>query len=60
VDVDGLPTLRALVDLELDALVLLETVEAGAVDLGEVHEDVRTALAGDEAETRSLEDPDQM
>jgi hypothetical protein len=36
--------------LELDALVLLEATEAVALDLGVVHEHVRSVLAGDEAE----------
>src|SRR5215469_3521898 len=48
-DAGGLRALRALGDLELHALVLLQAAEAGAVNLGVVHEDVRSVGAGDEA-----------
>src|SRR5271170_5585937 len=45
----GLRALRALSHLELHVLVLLEATEAVAVNLGVVHEDVRSVGAGDEA-----------
>src|ERR1700683_3680339 len=48
-DVSGLRALRALGHLELHVLVLLEAAEAVAVNLGVVHEDVRSVGAGDEA-----------
>src|SRR6516225_1622366 len=48
-DAGGLRALRALGDLELHALVLLQAAEAVAVNLGVVHEDVRSVGAGDEA-----------
>jgi predicted ABC-type transport system involved in lysophospholipase L1 biosynthesis ATPase subunit len=48
-DAGGLRALRALGDLELHVLVLLQAAEAVAVDLGVVHEDVRPVGAGDEA-----------
>src|SRR5262252_7925519 len=48
-DAGGLRALRALGDLELHALVLLQAAEAVAVNLGIVHEDVRSVGAGDEA-----------
>src|ERR1700689_2829262 len=48
-DVGGLRTLRALGYLELHVLVLLEATEAVAVNLGVVHEDIRSVGAGDEA-----------
>src|SRR6185312_1691836 len=41
--------LRALGYLELHVLVLLQAAEAVAVNLGVVHEDVRSVGAGDEA-----------
>src|SRR6516165_282871 len=45
----GLRALRALGYLELHVLVLLEAAEAVAVNLGVVHEDVRSVGTGDEA-----------
>jgi hypothetical protein len=49
VDLLGLRTLRALRDLELDALALLEGAVAGGVDRGVVDEDVgAAAVLGDE------------
>src|SRR6516165_6520193 len=48
-DAGGLRALRALGHLELHALVLLQAAEAVAVNLGVVHEDVRSIGAGDEA-----------
>src|SRR6266487_4359294 len=48
-DAGGLRALRALGHLELHVLVLLEAAEAVAVNLGVVHEDVRSVGAGDEA-----------
>src|SRR6516225_5774696 len=45
----GLRALRALGYLELHMLVLLKAAEAGAVNLGVVHEDVRSVGTGDEA-----------
>src|SRR5579862_4501606 len=48
-DVCSLQTLRSLVDLEGDLLVLLEVPVPVALDGTEVHEDVRAALLGDEA-----------
>src|ERR1700730_6559362 len=48
-DAGGLRALRACSDLELHVLVLLEAAEAVAVNLGVVHEDVRSVGAGDEA-----------
>src|SRR5580693_10730007 len=48
-NVSGLRALRALGHLELHLLVLLEAAEALAVNLGVVHEDVRSVGAGDEA-----------
>src|SRR6202011_4502774 len=45
----GLRALRALGHLELHVLVLLKAAEAVAVNLGVVHEDVRSLGAGDEA-----------
>src|ERR1700724_1806667 len=48
-DVGGLRALRALGYLELHVLVLLQAAEAVAVNLGVVHEDVRSVGAGDEA-----------
>src|SRR5262249_21365889 len=48
-DAGRLRALRALGDLELHVLVLLQAAEAGAVNLGVVHEDVRSVGAGDEA-----------
>src|SRR5690348_13089502 len=48
-DAGGLQALRALGHLELHVLVLLQAAEAGAVNLGVVHEDVRSVGAGDEA-----------
>jgi hypothetical protein len=41
--------LRALGHLELHLPVLLKAAEALALDLGMVHEDIRTVSAGDEA-----------
>src|SRR6185312_4079272 len=48
-NVGGLRALRALGHLELHVLVLLQAAEAVAVNLGVVHEDVRSVGAGDEA-----------
>src|SRR5436190_5006613 len=48
-DVGGLQALRALGYLELHVLVFLQAAEAVAVNLGVVHEDVRSVGAGDEA-----------
>src|SRR4029077_10366304 len=45
----GVGALRALGHLELHVLVLLQAAEAVAVNLGVVHEDVRSVGAGDEA-----------
>ena len=55
-DVRRLQTLRALLDLELDALVLLQALEAGAgLDLAEVGEQVlAAAFGGDEAEALAV------
>src|SRR5262245_28287030 len=41
-DAGRLRALRALGDLELHVLVLLQAAEAGAVNLGVVHEDIRS------------------
>src|SRR5690242_6855465 len=50
-DSHRLGALGSLLDLELDALVLLEGAEAAALDLGKVHEDIlRPVVRGDEAE----------
>src|SRR6202034_2829512 len=49
--VRGLQALRALVDLELDLVVLLQVAIPVALDGTEVHEDVRSALLGDKPET---------
>src|SRR5215470_7140269 len=49
-DAAGLQALRALGELELHSLVLLQAAEAGALDFRVVHEHVRTAVTGDEAE----------
>src|SRR6202012_5967323 len=46
----GLRTLGALRDLEFHLLVLFEAAEAATVDLGVVHEHVRTLRLRDEAE----------
>src|SRR5258706_4171107 len=48
-DAGGLRALRALGYLELHVLVLLEATETIAVNLGVVHEDVRSVGTGDEA-----------
>src|SRR6202040_3640591 len=48
-NVRGLRALGACSYLELHVLVLLEATEAVAVDLGVVHEDVRSVGAGDKA-----------
>src|SRR3984893_12955798 len=48
-DAGALRPLRALGYLELHVLVLLQAAEAVAVNLGVVHEDVRSVGAGDEA-----------
>src|SRR5260370_26382994 len=48
-DAGGLRALRALGYLELHVLVLLQAAEAVAVNLGVVHEDVRSVGAGDDA-----------
>src|SRR3989440_1709843 len=51
-DVRGLRTLRALGDVELDPLVLLQATEAAGADRREVGEHVRaTTIRGDEPET---------
>ena len=47
-DAGGLRALRALGYLELHVLVLLQAAEAVAVNLGVVHEEVRSVGAGDE------------
>src|ERR1700733_4569321 len=46
----GLRTLGTLGDFEFHLLVLLEAAEASAIDLGVVHEDVRTLRLRDETE----------
>jgi hypothetical protein len=51
-DVGGLQTLRALFDGELNLLAFLQVLEAIRLDRGEVDENVRSAIAGDEAVTR--------
>src|SRR2546430_15445492 len=48
-DAGCLRALRALGYLELHVLVLLQAAEAVSVNLGVVHEDVRSVGAGDEA-----------
>jgi hypothetical protein len=52
----GLQALRALGYLELDVLILLQAAEAGAVNRGVVHEDVRPVGTGDEALCGGQED----
>src|SRR4051812_32913201 len=50
--------LRAVLDLELDLLVLLEGLEARTLDLGEVREEVLAAAIGfDEAEAFGVVEP---
>src|SRR5437588_30394 len=48
-DVGGLQALGTLGHLELDLLVLLEVLVAGALDAGEVHEHVGSVRLRDEA-----------
>ena len=48
-DVGCLKTLRTLVHLELDLLVLLEVAVPAALDGTEMHENVGSAVLGDEA-----------
>src|SRR5579872_1377819 len=49
-DVGRVRALGAGGHLEFDLVVLLEVLEAAAVDRAEVHEDVRSVLLADEAE----------
>src|SRR4051812_34667185 len=54
----GLLALRAVLDLELHLLVLLQGLEARALDFGEVREEVFAAAIGlDEAETLGVVEP---
>src|SRR5690349_24716695 len=53
-----LGALGSLLDLELDALVLLEAAEAAALDLRKVHEDIlRAVIWRDEAEALVAVEP---
>src|SRR6476620_10283448 len=54
----GLRALLALLDFELDALVLGQRLEARALDLAEVREQVLAArVGGDEAEALAVVEP---
>src|SRR5690348_6243413 len=56
-DFVGLQALLALHDLEGHLLAFLQRLEAGALDGTEVHEQVRAALRGDEAEALGVVEP---
>src|SRR5690606_437670 len=53
----GLQSLRALEDVELHELPLLQRLEALHLDRGEVHEDILTGLLGDEAVSLGVVEP---
>src|SRR6266571_1410382 len=57
VDVGRLESLRALGDLELDGLALLESLVPFALDGGEVDEDVRSILLLDESVPLAVIEP---
>src|SRR4249919_1857911 len=52
-----LQALLALHDLERDLLAFLQRLEAAALDRAEMHEQVRAALRGDEAEALGIVEP---
>src|ERR1700687_6128754 len=56
-DVLSLPALRALGDVEFDALALLEALETASLDCREVHENVFASLPADEGVALSVIEP---
>src|SRR6478672_1678507 len=56
-DVRGARTLRAVDDVEPDAIALGQALEAITLDGGVMHEHIRTTLTGEESETLGVVEP---